>query len=380
MNSDDTKSFLGLMFLVFLALTACGGGASGSEKTPDTTAPTVSSNGPVNNATGIAVNAAITATFSETMSASSIKTNFTLSNSANSVSGEVTYTGTTATFTPSANLAYSTAYTATITTGVKDAAGNAMANNHTWIFTTRAAPVPGTVRILYLHHSTGGVIWNSGSHTVPGELAAYNSAKGTHYEIAEQTYPLTNAGYPWANYPYDYWNLWVNHTGTSMDQSELNLDMVVQNYDVIVFKHCFPVSNIEADSGVASVNSSTQSLQNYYLQYAALKTRMLQFPGKRFIVWTGAALRSADTTPENAARAKIFFDWVKGTWDQHGDNIYVWDFYSLETEGTLYLTAANASGDSHPNSTFAGRVAPYFVIRLVDVIEDRGDSGSITGN
>jgi hypothetical protein len=165
-----------------------------------------------------------------------------------------------------------------------------------------------------------------------------------------------------------------------MDRGELNLDMLAQNYDVIVFKHCFPVSGIGADSGTASVGSSSKSLQNYYLQYAALKTRMLQFPGKKFIVWTGAALRAADTTADQATRAKTFFDWVKVTWDQHGDNIYVWDFYSLETEGTLYLTPANASGDSHPNSTFAGRVAPYFVKRLVDVIEGRGDTGSLTGN
>jgi hypothetical protein len=147
-----------------------------------------------------------------------------------------------------------------------------------------------------------------------------------------------------------------------------------------VFKHCYPVSSIVADSGTASVSSENRSLQNYYLQYAALKTRMLQFPTKKFIVWTGAALRAADTTADQANRAKTFFDWVKSTWDQPGDNIYVWDFYSLETEGTLYLTPANASTDAHPNSAFATRVAPYFVKRLVDVIEGYGDTGSITGN
>jgi hypothetical protein len=55
----------------------------------------------------------------------------------------VNYSGTTATFTPGSNLAYATIYTATITggiAGVKDAAGNALASNYTWSFTT--APVP----------------------------------------------------------------------------------------------------------------------------------------------------------------------------------------------------------------------------------------------
>ena len=341
---------------------------------PDSTPPTVTTTSPANNATGVAVNAAVTATFSENMSASTV-TNSTFSLN-NGVTGAVTYNGTTATFTPSANLAYSTTYTATITTGVKDAAGNAMASNRVWTFTTQAAPPSGTVRILYLHHSTGGVIWGGG---VPGVVTAYNTANGTNYVITELAYP-TNA-YPWNNYPYDYWNLWVNNTGASTALGEPNLDMLAQNYDVIVFKHCYPVSGIEADSGTASVSSETKSLQNYYLQYAALKTRMLQFPTKKFIVWTGAALRAVDTTVDQANRSKTFFDWVKGTWDQPGDNIFVWDFYTLETEGGIYLTTANASGtDSHPNSTFAVRVAPFFVKRLVDVIEGRGDSGSITGN
>jgi hypothetical protein len=375
MNFNNTKIIPGLVFLVALTLPACGGGG---DTASDTTAPTITATSPVNSATGIAVNAAITATFSKSMDASTVTAaNFTLKNGENSVAGAVTYSGTTATFNPSGHLDYSTAYTATIGSNIKDASGHALASDRTWTFTTRAA---GTVRILYLHHSTGGVIWGGdGSHTVPGEVAAYNSANGTSYEITELAYP-TN-GYPWENYPYDYWNLWVNNTGSSTALGEPNLDMLTQDYDVIVFKHCFPVSGIGDDSGVASVSSNTKSLENYYLQYAALKTRMLQFQAqnKKFIVWTGAALRAADTTSEQAERAKTFFDWVKGTWDQPGDNIFVWDFYSLETEGTLYLTTANATGDSHPNSAFAGRVAPYFVNRLVDVIEGRGDTGSLTG-
>ena len=83
----------------------------------DTTPPTVSSVIPVNSATGVAVNAAITATFSEAMDATTITTStFTLSGGG-AVSGAVNYTGTTATFTPTADLAYNTIYTATITTG-----------------------------------------------------------------------------------------------------------------------------------------------------------------------------------------------------------------------------------------------------------------------
>ena len=128
---------------------------------PDTTPPSVSSTIPANGATGLALNSAITATFSEPMDASTI-TNaiFTLNNGE---TGAVTVNGTTAIFTPSSNLAYSTTYTATITSGAKDASGNAMAANYTWTFTTGAAPdtTPPTVSITSPANSTTGWPVNS---------------------------------------------------------------------------------------------------------------------------------------------------------------------------------------------------------------------------
>jgi hypothetical protein len=48
----------------------------------------------------------------------------------------VNVSGNTATFTPTAGLAGSTQYTATITTAAKDAAGIALAANYSWTFTT----------------------------------------------------------------------------------------------------------------------------------------------------------------------------------------------------------------------------------------------------
>lgn len=55
------------------------------------------------------------------------------------VSGTVSVSGNTATFTPTASLVGNTQYTATVTSAAKDAAGNALAANYTWSFTTDAA-------------------------------------------------------------------------------------------------------------------------------------------------------------------------------------------------------------------------------------------------
>ena len=69
------------------------------------------------------------------------------------------------------------------------------------------------------------------------------------------------------------------------------------------------------------------------------------------------------------------------TWDEENDNIYLWDFYMLETEGELYLKPEYAAGkgNSHPNRTFSQSVAPLLCQRIVSVIEGEGDSASLTG-
>jgi hypothetical protein len=106
------------------------------------TPPTVSSTDPALSATGVALNQKIAATFSKTMDASTFTTpSFTLTQGTTSISGYVSYSGTTAIFAPAGNLVSNTVYTATITTAVKDLAGNALAANYVWSFTTGAAAV-----------------------------------------------------------------------------------------------------------------------------------------------------------------------------------------------------------------------------------------------
>lgn len=107
----------------------------------DTTPPTVSSTSPGSGVTGVAVSSVITVMFSEPMDASTITSaNVTLKIGGTAVTGTVTYDAATytATFTPDAPLSNSTTYTTSVSTGVKDLAGNAMAAAKTWTFTTVA--------------------------------------------------------------------------------------------------------------------------------------------------------------------------------------------------------------------------------------------------
>ena len=162
-NKTNNKTTMWLMPLVLtMVLWGCGNrDGITSPQTPSTA--TVSSTTPVNMAVDVAFNNKVTATFSEAMDASTITTaTFTLMQGTSVVSGRVSYTGTTATFAPTSNLAPNTAYTATITTGAKDLKGKPLGDNYIWSFTTGAAAVvtPPTVSSTDPANSATGVAIN----------------------------------------------------------------------------------------------------------------------------------------------------------------------------------------------------------------------------
>ncbi|SDC10441.1 Ig-like domain-containing protein, partial [Raineyella antarctica] len=111
---------------------------------PDTTAPTVTSVVPADGATGVARTAPVSAVFSEAMDPATISTStVTLvpTGGATPVAATVAYDAATRSLSlqPSASLAPVTGYTATIkggASGVKDLAGNPLAQDRTWSFTT----------------------------------------------------------------------------------------------------------------------------------------------------------------------------------------------------------------------------------------------------
>lgn len=111
-------------------------------------APTVSSTGPANAATGVPRNASITATFSEAMNPTTVNTTtFVLSHGGTAVAAAVSYSGNTATLVPAAALAPNTTFTASVSTGAKDVSGDALATNRSWSFTTVATPATGPAAV-----------------------------------------------------------------------------------------------------------------------------------------------------------------------------------------------------------------------------------------
>jgi hypothetical protein len=109
---------------------------------PDTTPPTVTSTDPADHATGVDRGTTVRASFSESIDETSATTQTVTLEGAGPISGTVSASGSTILFTPSSSLPGEQTYTATLTTGIRDLAGNPMAQSYSWSFTTAGqAPV-----------------------------------------------------------------------------------------------------------------------------------------------------------------------------------------------------------------------------------------------
>lgn len=237
-------------------------------------------------------------------------------------------------------------------------------------------------RIIFLHHSTGQAVWIGETNRyarkflnrsdVKTFFKRYNKENGTNYLITERSFPQTSP-YGWRNNPYDYYNIWVKNAGDVPYMNEPTLEMLTKTYDIVIFKHCYPVSKIQEDTGVPDINSSERRLENYKLQYTALKNKMHEFSSTKFIVWTPPVHVKKKLSPEEAERTREFYRWLVDEWDEKEDNIILWDFYKYETEGGLYMQDkyARAEDDSHPNKEFAGRMAQIFSQFIIDVADGK---------
>jgi hypothetical protein len=122
----------------------------------DTTAPIITSRNPTPDTTGVPITTNVVVTFSEPMNQATIvgTTNIRLapdSAPGSTVAATLSYNSATnaATLTPTAPLLNNVTYRVTVTTGVTDVAGNALASQVTWKFKTIADTTPPTVVSTY---------------------------------------------------------------------------------------------------------------------------------------------------------------------------------------------------------------------------------------
>ena len=190
--------------------------------TADNSPPTIVSRSPSPGATNVATSATVQVGFSEAMDASTITSStFTVSTGGSDIAGTISYNPGTnvATFTPAAALGSSQTYTVTTTTGVRDVAGNALAANDVFTFTTvdniaptivSRSPAPGatdvapgaTVQVGFSEAMDASTITNltftvaTGGGDIAGVIAYDSGTRVATFTpsaplVAGQTYTVT---------------------------------------------------------------------------------------------------------------------------------------------------------------------------------------------
>ncbi|MDP2949880.1 MAG: hypothetical protein Q8P22_10130 [Chloroflexota bacterium] len=220
-----------------------------------------------------------------------------------------------------------------------------------------ATPTPGAdfTRIIFLHHSTGANLIEQG-------------------DVRQR---LTDLGYEFYDHGYNDDGLVLadgTPAGRDFDVPDDNTDpdgladifaqplrdppdntfSHLMQYDVIAFKSCYPVSNIESDDQLAEYES-------YYL---SIRDRMDQYPNQIFIVVTPPPEIPADTNPQAAARARAFSNWLAS--DEHlggHPNVSTFNLFDLLADPSTNMLRADYQADeydAHPNELANRTIGPLF--------------------
>lgn len=192
-------------------------------------------------------------------------------------------------------------------------------------------------KLFFIHHSTGEVYWNGGLEKA-----------------------LTDAGYeaaaPWwdpETNPPDFYPAFTN-----TDQWQ-----TLDPYSIIVFKSCFPASDITSD----------EMLEQYKAEYTKLYYIYTKYPNKLFVPLSTPPLLKSHTTTEAAQRALNFEDWLVNEYKNgySGNNLAPFKLHSLlsDSEGYLASDFISSQDDDHPNAHAGEVVGPALVSHLAPFVQ-----------
>ncbi len=249
-----------------------------------------------------------------------------------------------------------------------------------------------TTDAVFIHHSCGSN-WLSNSLNEALISRPYIGERNDIYygvDVSPDTGRPDSLGpTPGENTNMNHWILWFNDYlgGVKEHGSGTN--------GIIMFKSCYPISNIGSDgSEPGDPFSGSQTLTNYkavfrhpsgpgnaYTQggytYKPLEDVFAANPGTLFVFVVAPPLCNGCTDDDNAHRARVFANWVKGEWlsgynadHPAAKNVIVYDFFDTlanPDDAASYpnrlrdeFTGPNA-GDSHPNSAGNWRATEVFM-------------------
>ncbi len=222
--------------------------------------------------------------------------------------------------------------------------------------------------IIFLHHSCGQNLIAEGGVREGLTALGYEFYDHGYNEeglvLADGTWTGTDFDVPGDNTdPDGYAAIFAQPLHDPPDNTFSHL----MQYDLIAFKSCFPVSNIESDA----------QLEQYHADYLSIRQRMGQYPEKIFVIVTQPPELPTDSSPDAAARARSFANWLQS--DEHlsgHPNVFVFDFFGLLAGGDGFLRPEYRSDeyDAHPNELANRTIGPLFVEFLDTAMRSYGGS------
>ena len=228
----------------------------------------------------------------------------------------------------------------------------------------------GFTNVLFLHHSTGRNLIEQGNVRALFTEAGFDFWDHDYNDIG-----LTRPDGTRTGYSYNIVNDNTDPDGLADLFAQpvrgwpINAFSSLMQHEVIIFKSCFPVSDI----------SSQAELDQYKRYYLGIRDVIDRHPDRIFVALTPPPLVPESTTPENATRAREFADWLKS--DEYLDghaNLVTFDFSELLAEddpsapdyGMLRTEyRPGIEGDSHPNALANETTGPLLVEFVVNAVQ-----------
>jgi hypothetical protein len=258
--------------------------------------------------------------------------------------------------------------------------------------TDNPTPPDHIVKLIFIHHSTG-------------ENWLRDDYGGLGLALNENNYFVSDTNYGWGpdaigdRTDIPNWIEWfrnentdryvdavLNESGQNSSYTRTLSDPGGEN-EIIMFKSCFPNSNLEGSPDDPSMAGTELTVGNAKYVYNEILQYFATRPDKLFIVITAPPVQD----PTLADNARAFDQWLVNNWldDNHYtlNNVAVFDFYNVLTgpdghhwyqDGTVQHTVAaqntsyypSAPDDDHP-STAGSRKATEEFVPLLNVFYHR---------
>jgi hypothetical protein len=249
--------------------------------------------------------------------------------------------------------------------------------------------------IVFIHHSCGNNFLNQGLKTQLLTKDYIDEVNDIYYGDdlqPDEGRPDSLGGTPGDKTNMNHWVMWFNDYLEGIRQ----FDCSNGSNRIIMFKSCYPISNISSDGREpGDPFSSSQTLANYKSvfrkyndadgiysrsgnEYTALEKVFANNPDILFIAVTAPPRHfgpSDATNDTEAQRARDFNNWLKKEWLASYKasitgpmNVAVFDWFNVLANPSDHATHPNRlkeeyggnNGDSHPNATGNGESAEVF--------------------